>query len=63
LCRAGGGELEQIQKLGPRFGADHGAISGHEAGPGSRAERRPQAQSYGISTTLDVRRKPSYWSS
>jgi len=33
LCRAAGGELEQIQIIiGPRLGSDHRTVSGHPAG-------------------------------
>ena len=43
LCRAAGGELEQIQMLlGPRVGADDRALPWHQAGSGPRAERRDQ---------------------
>jgi integrase len=39
LCRAAGGELEQIQLLlGHAFSPDHRALLGHEAGSGERTE-------------------------
>jgi hypothetical protein len=41
LCRAAGGELEQIQAAArPRFGSDDRALTGHRAGSSPRAERR-----------------------
>ena len=45
LCRAAGGELgADPDAARPRFGSDDRAIPRHEAGSGSRAERRDPAQ-------------------
>jgi integrase len=48
LCRAGGGELEQIQLLLGHASPNDGALLGNQAGPRSRAKRRDQTQSRGL---------------
>jgi hypothetical protein len=57
LCRAGGGELEQIQMLlGHASVQNDGAIPGDQTGPGSRAERCDQAESGGLGSRSSRRR-------
>src|ERR1017187_9806757 len=56
FCRAARAELEQIQPAAwPRVRPDHRALPRYEAGPGTRAERRDQAEGDGLTESSACR--------